>query len=202
MTFKQKQALSCAPMVVIVVLSIFFLLLSASAFFGGQPSLTKLQSKHSSVNTGWNKGKHGLLWRVWWVSDRVWWTFLLLSLWCYFFFLSGEMFWEARSPHPGLTCWAMTTKQMASIAAHSHLWPMGFELPCREGLFEKPSWFNNIFSLRAAKALNCLTPVAPSVKAPTQLLISSIYPHTKSSRLSGLFSGHLNADWMLVLETL
>lgn len=159
MTFKQKQTLSCAPMVAIVVLSIFPLL-SASAF----SSLTKLQSKQSSVNTGWNKGKHGLLWRVWWVSDRVWWTFLILSLWCYFFSCRVRWFEKPGPPTQGLTCWAMTTKQMASIAAHSDLWPLGFELPCREGLFEKPSRFNNIFSPGAAKALSCLTPVAPSVE--------------------------------------
>lgn len=80
----------------------FFLPLSASAFsFGGAAFPHKAQSKHSSVNMGWNTGKHGLLWRVCWVSDRVWWTFLILSLWCYFLFLPGEMFWEAWSPpHP------------------------------------------------------------------------------------------------------
>lgn len=61
----------------------FFLLLSALAF--SQSPLTKLQSKQCGANTGWNKDKHGLLWRVWWVSGRVWWTFLVLSLWCYFF---------------------------------------------------------------------------------------------------------------------
>lgn len=81
-TFKQKQTVSCALMVAMVFFPSFLLL---SAFFRGQPPLTKLQSKQSSVNTGWNKGKHGLLWRVWWVSDHVWWTFLILSLWCYFF---------------------------------------------------------------------------------------------------------------------
>lgn len=81
-----------------------------------------------------------------------------------FFFLPGEMFSEALSPHPGLTCWAMTTKQMASIAAQCDLWPLSFELPCREGLFEKPSWFNNIFYPGAAKVLSCLTPVAPSLE--------------------------------------
>lgn len=82
---------------------LFFSLLSlsASAFFGRQPHLTKLQSKQSGVNTGWTMGKHGLLWRVWWVTDRVWWTFLILSLWCYFFFLPGEMFWEAWTPTQG-----------------------------------------------------------------------------------------------------
>lgn len=70
----------------LVVLSNFFSSsLCFSIFLEGQPSLTKLQSKQSSVNMGWNKGKHGLLWRVCWVSDRVWWTFLILSLWCYFF---------------------------------------------------------------------------------------------------------------------
>lgn len=51
---------------------------------------------------------------------------------------------------------------MASDAAQSDLWPLGFELPCSVGLFEKPSWFNNISSLGAAEALSCLTPVAPS----------------------------------------
>ncbi len=78
-------------------------------------------------------------------------------------FLAGWDVLRSLVPHPGLTCWAMTTKQMASIAAHSDLWPLAFELPCREELLEKPSWFNNIFSPGAAKALSCLTPVAPSV---------------------------------------
>lgn len=137
----------------------FFLPLSALAFsFGGA---CKAQSKQRSVNRGWNKSKRGLLWRVWWVSDRVWWTFLTLSLWCYFFSHRVKCF---EIPHPGLTCWAMTTKQMASTAACGDLWTLGFGLPCREGLFEKPSWFNNISSPGAAKALSCLTPVAPSVE--------------------------------------
>lgn len=102
----------------------------------------------------------GLLWRACWLSDRVWWTFLILSLWCSHIFL----FCRVRCfeiPLPGLTCWTVTSKQMASIAAHGDLWP---PWALWEELFEKPSWFNNIFSPRAAKALSCLTPVAPSVE--------------------------------------
>lgn len=59
--------------------------------FIGQRSLTKLQNKQNSVNY-WQTRL--VVTCAWWVSDRVWWTFLILSLWCYFF----EMFWEARSP--------------------------------------------------------------------------------------------------------
>ena len=113
-------------------LSIFF---SFSLPFLGQPPLTKLQSKQSSVNTGWNKGKHGLLWRVcgeWvtmWGGHSWYWASGAI------FFLAGWDVLRGLVPHPGLTCWAMTTKQMAFIAAHGDLWPLGFELPCREGLF-------------------------------------------------------------------
>lgn len=68
--------------------------------------------------------------------------------------------------------------KLASIAACGDLWPRGFQLPCRDGRFEEPSWFNNIFSPGAAKALSCLTPVAPSPRAPTQLLLSIRHPVT------------------------
>lgn len=128
----------------------------------GQPSLAKLKANSvvwtwgRRVNTGccdvcgeWVTmcGGHSWYWACGAIS-----------------FLAGWDVLRSLVPHPGLTCWAMTTNQMTSIAALSDLWPLGFELPCREGLFEKPSWFNNIFSPGAAKALSCLTPVAPSVE--------------------------------------
>lgn len=129
--------------------------------FLGQPLLTNLQSKQCSVNTGRNKGKHRFV------------VMCVVSEWpcvdipdikplVLFFFLAGWHVLRSLVPHPGLTCWAMTTKQMASIAAHCDLWLLVFELPCREGLSQKPSWFNNIFSPEADKALSCLTPVVPN----------------------------------------
>lgn len=119
------------------------------------------------------------------VSERlcVWWTFLTPCLW-WDFFLTG---WDVLCSQvlcPRLTCWALTTKQMASIAARSDLWPRGFELPRREELFETPSWFNNIFSPGAAKELSCLTPGTPSPWAATPLFLSSTRPHTMSSCLT------------------
>lgn len=164
-TFKQKQAVSSAPMVAMVVLSIFFSLSPLQHFLlEGQPSLTKLKANRAvwtwggiRVNTGycdvcgeWVTVCGGHSW--YWACGAI------------FFSCRVRCFEKPGPPHPGLTCWAMTTKQMASIAAHSDLWPLGFDLPCREGLFKKPSWFNNIFSPGAAKALSCLTPVAPSVE--------------------------------------
>lgn len=71
----------------------FFFFFSLLQRFIGQRSLTKLQNKQNSVNC-WQTRL--VVTCAWWVSDRVWWTFLILSLWCYFF----EMFWEARSPPP------------------------------------------------------------------------------------------------------
>lgn len=140
----------------------FPLSLSASAFsfFQGRPPLSELKANRAARTRAGIRVNTGLLWRVCWLSDRVWWTFLILSLWCSHFFL----FCRVRcfeTPHPGLTCWTVTSKQMASIAAHGDLWP---PWALWEELFEKPSWFNNIFSPRAAKALSCLTPVAPSVE--------------------------------------
>lgn len=148
-------------MVAIVVLSsFFFVLCSASAFY----PLTKLQSKQCSVNMGWNKGKHGLLWRVCWLSDRVWWTFLILSLWCYFFFVPGEMFWEAQTPTQGSPVEPWQLNKWLPLLLLLTFDPRALSCPAERGLLKKPSWFNNIFSPRAAKALNCLTPVASSVE--------------------------------------
>lgn len=143
---------------------IFFLLPSASAFFrrGSLPSQSYKANRvvwtwgGIRVNMGccdvcaeWVTVCGGHSW--YWACGAI-------------FFPAGWDVLRSLVPHPGLTCWAMTTKQMASIAAHGDPWPLGFELPCREGLFEKPSRFNNIFSPGAAKALSCLTPVAPSVE--------------------------------------
>lgn len=84
--------------------------------------------------------------------------------------LPVEMFWNAPPKAHLLNCDIQTN------GFHCCSWwpydPPGFVLPCREGLFEKPSWFNNIFPPKAAKALSCLTPVAPSV----ELAHNCVYP--------------------------
>lgn len=149
-------------MVALVVLSIFFLPFTPLQHHS-RGSLAKLKANRAvwtwggiRVNTGccdvcgeWVTVCGGHSW--YWACGAI-------------VFLAGWDVLRRLVPHPGLTCWAMTTNQMTSIAVHGDLWPLGFEMPCREGLFEKPSWFNNIFSPGATKALSCLTPVAVLVE--------------------------------------
>lgn len=118
-TFKQKQSWShggrgCSfhpP----TPLSLF-----ASAFssFEGWPPLARLKANRAAWTRAGKWVNTALLWRVCWLSDCVWWTFLILSLWCCIFSLLLCRLRCFEMPHPRLTCWTVTSKQMASIAAH------------------------------------------------------------------------------------
>lgn len=93
-----KNKPSCAPMVVEVVGPLPPAIFSqALCIFAGQPPLTNLQSKHCSVNTGLKRGKHRFV-VMCVVNDHVW-TFLILSLWCYFFSCRVTCF-EKPGPPP------------------------------------------------------------------------------------------------------
>lgn len=98
---KKKQALSCAPMAAMVVISIFFSLSLSFSIFQGQPSLTSYKANRAvwtwggiRVNTGccdvcgeWVAVCGGHSW--YWACGAI------------FFFLPGEMFWEVWSPTQG-----------------------------------------------------------------------------------------------------
>lgn len=94
--------------------------LFASAFssFEGWPPLARLKANRAAWTRAGKWVNTALLWRVCWLSDCVWWTFLILSLWCCIFSLLLCRLRCFEMPHPRLTCWTVTSKQMASIAAH------------------------------------------------------------------------------------